>query len=247
MSWHFLQEQAEASWEGSSLDGAPSALLSLLQPAGESCSIASGMDSSRGSQSGTTSAPSTVCRGEVESTSLPAGSPAKTSAPQATAPASPENDPASGWKWQGSWARYDHDTRSWKTRQSSLLGGWESFSETWPRWGSMLDGECLELATPAWITGENASGSLPTPSGVNGGNNHTMGRVDEWGGSSNPLRGTVIGSLCLPEFEELVMGWPVTWTAPTPLETVRFQRWLRWHGKSWPRECSNGDGVHDKE
>jgi hypothetical protein len=83
---------------------------------------------------------------------------------------------------------------------------------------------------------ESASGSLPTPSGVNGGNNHTMGRVDEWGGSSNPLRGTVIGYLCLPEFEELVMGWPVTWTAPTPLEMDRFQRWLQWHSRSWPRD-----------
>jgi hypothetical protein len=76
---------------------------------------------------------------------------------------------------------------------------------------------------------------LPTPSGVNGGNNHTMGRVDEWGGSSNPLRGTVIGSMCSPEFEELVMGWPVTWTELTPLETDRFQAWCASHGIS----CDN--------
>jgi site-specific DNA-cytosine methylase len=54
--------------------------------------------------------------------------------------------------------------------------------------------------------------------------NNTMGRVDEWGGSSNPLRGTVIGSMCLPEFEEMVMGWPIGWTAPTPYETARFQQ-----------------------
>jgi hypothetical protein len=72
---------------------------------------------------------------------------------------------------------------------------------------------------------------LPTPSGVNGGKNHTMGRVDEWGGSSNPLRGTVIGSLCSPEFEELVMGWPVTWTELMPLGMDRFRLWLQTHGE----------------
>ena len=37
MSWHFLQEQEEASWEANSLDGAPSALLSLMPTAAESC------------------------------------------------------------------------------------------------------------------------------------------------------------------------------------------------------------------
>ena len=95
----------------------------------------------------------------------------------------------------------------------------------------MRDGECCLQAPAVSLTDESESGLLPTPSGVNAGKNHTMGRVDEWGGSSNPLRGTVIGSLCLPEFEELVMGWPVTWTAPTPLETDRFRQWLRMHGE----------------
>lgn len=36
MSWHFLQEQAEASWEENSLDGAPDALLKLM-PSPEAC------------------------------------------------------------------------------------------------------------------------------------------------------------------------------------------------------------------
>ena len=58
-----------------------------------------------------------------------------------------------------------------------------------------------------------------------------MGRVDEWGGSSNPLRGTVIGSMCSPEFEEMVMGWPIGWTELTPYETARFRAWQREHGE----------------
>jgi hypothetical protein len=95
----------------------------------------------------------------------------------------------------------------------------------------MENGECWALAMPDSITREKEFGfSLPTPSGVNGGKNHAMGRIDEWGGSSNPFRGTVLGSLCLPEFEEMVMGWPVMWTALTPLGTDKFQEWLRSHG-----------------
>jgi hypothetical protein len=115
----------------------------------------------------------------------------------------------------------------------------ESFSETWPRSGSMRSGECTERPKPALTTSANESGfSLPTPSGVNGGTNNTMGRIDEWGGSSNPLRGTVIGSMCLPEFEEMVMGWPIGWTALTPYETDKFHEWQRQHSSRSPASLS---------
>jgi hypothetical protein len=103
-------------------------------------------------------------------------------------------------------------------------------SVTWPQWGSWAGGELSAHSTPDSIISAAGRGSLPTPSGVNGGKNHTMGRVDEWGGSSNPLRGTVIGSMCLPEFEELVMGWPIGWAALTPYATDKFQEWSQQHG-----------------
>jgi len=32
-----------------------------------------------------------------------------------------------------------------------------------------------------------------------------------------------------PSFEEWMMGWPVTWTRLTPLETGRFQSWQQMH------------------
>jgi hypothetical protein len=241
MSWHFLQEQEAASWEASSLDGAPSALLKLMPTRAVCFSLGNVTACCLDSLFGTMCGPSMVAVGEARSTWLREDSRAKTSARQDSVLESTVPDPASGPKWPGSWAKYDPATRSWKTTRSSLLADSTEFSGTWPKWGSMLDGECLQLAMPDWITSAKGSGSLPTPSGVNGGRNHTMGRVDEWGGSSNPLRGTVIGSLCSPEFEELVMGWPVTWTAPTPLEMDRFRRWLRWHGKSWPRSPSPHD------
>lgn len=137
----------------------------------------------------------------------------------------------SGWKWPGSWAKYNPSTSSWKTRQCSLLEEWDEFSETWPRWGIMRDGELLEQTPVDFRTIEPACGWLPTPSGVNGGSNHTMGRVDEWGGSSNPLRGKPIGKALSPNFEEIVMGWPIDWTAQTPLGTAKFQQWLDSHGR----------------
>jgi hypothetical protein len=94
----------------------------------------------------------------------------------------------------------------------------------------MRNGVCSVRERRDSHTDEIESGfSLPTPSGVNGGRNHMMGRIDEWGGSSNHLRGTVLGSMCLPELEEMVMGWPVRWTALTAYETVKFREWQQQH------------------
>ena len=88
----------------------------------------------------------------------------KTSAARATAKASPESSQDSGWRWPASFAKYSPDSSSWKIRQCSLLGGLESFLETWPRWGSMRNGECLERTTLAPPIIERESGSwLPTP------------------------------------------------------------------------------------
>ena len=56
MSWHYLQGLEEASWEGNSLDGAPSALLNLLNIQGGFCSPGNGMDCSNDSRYGMTCA-----------------------------------------------------------------------------------------------------------------------------------------------------------------------------------------------
>ncbi len=52
-----------------------------------------------------------------------------------------------GEKWQGSFTKYDPNSLSWKTHQCSLLGDLDEFSETWPQWGLMRDGECWEQQT----------------------------------------------------------------------------------------------------
>lgn len=95
---------------------------------------------------------------------------ARTLALPAEARASLANAVDSGATWQGSLAKYDLQSRGWKTHQHSLYGGLIEFAETWPRWGMMLDGELYPLPTPsgleehrAWIISESASGlSLPT-------------------------------------------------------------------------------------
>lgn len=33
-----------------------------------------------------------------------------------------------------------------------------------------------------------------------------------------------------PDWLEWFMGWPMGWTGLEPLETDKYQEWLRWHG-----------------
>jgi hypothetical protein len=59
--------------------------------------------------------------------------------------------------------------------------------------------------------------NLPTPMR---GNDHWGARLDEWGGSSNPFRGTELGQLRLnPCWVEELMGLPIGWTELEPAET----------------------------
>lgn len=69
------------------------------------------------------------------------------------------------------------------------------------------------------------SGSLPTPSGTsNHGKNHVAGRLDEWGGSSNPFRGAPLGRTHSPAFELWMMGYPEAWRQQMPPATPSCRR-----------------------
>jgi hypothetical protein len=173
----------------------------------------------------------------------------------------------SGRKWLGLLARFDLDSRSWRTPQCSLLGDSDEFLETWPRWGSMRTGECWERQTSALRTSGTVSGLWPTPTATDfksesmsaelvqrreqasnkgvrlteflhrkmmptptAGNDHSGGRLDEWGGSTNPFRGTEIGHLRLnPSWVEELMGWTTGWTDLKPLAMARFHEWQQQH------------------
>lgn len=98
--------------------------------------------------------------------------PVKTSALREQAMALTANAPVSGPKWCGSFAKFDRAESRWKTHQCSLLGDWDEFLETWPRWGSMRNGE--SFLRPTWTppTFESESGSpviYPTPCAVDTG------------------------------------------------------------------------------
>jgi len=191
MSWHFLQEEEEASWEASSLDGAPDALLKLMPTSAAFCSNASETGALSAFPSGAISAPSTAGHCGDRSISSPAGSPAKISAARAqdwgsTAPAQ-----AFGSKCCGLFARWNPSSSSWKTPQCSLLEGLDEFSATWPRWGMMRTGVCWELSTPSFITAIRSSitsgkesGSLPTlcaADGEKGGRGDLYARLNNSG------------------------------------------------------------------
>lgn len=233
MSWLFSRALVEESLAASFLDSALFAPLNVMLTAHAFSRRGKTIDALSLSPSGQTCEVLTADRGEELLTLFRAGFPAPTFPQPASEQESKEASQVCGRKWPGSLAMFDPDTSSWRTPQCSLLADSEPFSQTWPRSGLMRDGACSELPPLALPINASACGfSLPTPSGVNGGRNNMMGRIDEWGGSSNPLRGTVIGSMCLPEFEEMVMGWPIGWTAPTPYETAKFQEWQQQHGAS---------------
>lgn len=231
MSWHFLQGQEEASWAGSCLDGAPSALLKLIPTADGSCLPANGMESCIPSQSGTTCEPSMANHGVVTSTSLAEVSPARTSALQARERESTGNEAGFGLNTLGSLGKYDPVLCSWKTPQTSLFAGLDEFSENWPRWGLMRDGECWERMPLALHISENGSGSLPTPvkydSTPGGPNNHYKGlgwmAKHQW---AKAPRGGLN-----PAWVEWLMGWPIGWTELQPLATDKSQLWLDSHGR----------------
>lgn len=163
MSWLFSRALvAEYSAESSS-GGEPSAQLNLMPTQRPFSPNDKTMAFSSPSPFGLTLKPLTEDRGAAVLMSYLEDFPARTSAQPEKAPASKASNPASGWKWPASFAKYDPDSRSWRTRQCSLLEGLAVYSETWPRWGSMLDGESSALPTLALRTSASASGLWPTP------------------------------------------------------------------------------------
>lgn len=125
------------------------------------------MEPSRLSRFGMTCKPLTDDHGAALLTWWLEASRVKTLVSQEMAQALTESEAECGTTWPASLAKFDRDTCSWKTAQLSLLGDLEEFSETWPRWGLMRNGECWERQTLAPRTSESASGlSLsiwPTP------------------------------------------------------------------------------------
>lgn len=245
MSWHFLQGQEEVSSEAICWDGerfAPSSGPTIL---GGYCLPDSETGSCLDSRFGMMSKHSTETLGEGESMLSQVDSHARTSAQPAMALESMGQGLECGFTWQESFARYDRDSSLWKTPQCSLLEGLDVFSETWPRWGTMRNGECLErpMLEPRIIATEY--GSWPTPLKTDGfavGWCETSIRRKERGETrpSGAHIGTglryfrktgqyLTGGYPNPALTEWLMGWPTSWTDLQPQEMDKFRRWQQQH------------------
>ena len=179
--------------------------------------------------SGMTCEPLTEADGEAVLTSFLAAFPAKTSAQPEKAQASTASDPACGWKWPASSVKYDPDSRSWRTRQCSLLGGLVEFSETWPRWGSMRNGECWEVTPWACVRKESESGlSLMRPTASDGLRHRfqlkSLIRKGHQDGNLTEQLARVHQAKLTPNAAEILMQWPPMWTALNPSATVKCQQ-----------------------
>jgi hypothetical protein len=232
MSWLFSRALVAAYSEAISWVGEPSAQSrSSHQPQAYSWPGKTTAPS-RLSRSGMTFAPLMADRGAGLLTWFRAVSHARTYPSPAVVTGSTASDPASGWKWPASFVKYDPASRSWRTRQCSLQGGLTEFSETWPSWGSMLDGECSPLAPLVPHMHEKECSSWPTPCardyrGVHRTERGLQRRQESKRGI--PLN-EAVGGLLNPPWVEWLMGWPAGWTAFEPLETGKYREWRQWHG-----------------
>lgn len=110
-----------------------------------------------------------------ESISSAAASPARTSVWPALALALQAPGVDCGANTSDSFASLDPDGSSWRTSQRCLLGGWERYSETWPRSGMTRSGTAFRLPVLAPLTDATESGSLPTPLATSYGTNQGGG------------------------------------------------------------------------
>jgi len=147
MSWLYSQVLVEEYLAANSLDGEQFAPLSGSHTQQAFLSPDRMTAFSRLSRFGMTFKPLTESLGEDLLMLYLVDSHAKTLVQQEKVQELTESDQECGEKWQGSFVKYSQDTLSWKTHQCSLLGDLDEFSETWPQWGLMRDGECWEQPT----------------------------------------------------------------------------------------------------
>ena len=238
MSWLFSRVLVEEYLGENSLDGEQSVqsngnLTQLAYCAPDKMTVFS-----RLSRFGMTFKPLTESRGEELLTLYLEDFHARTLVQQEKEQVLMESEAECGEKWHGSFTKYNPDSCSWKTHQCSLLGGLDEFSETWPQWGLMLDGECWEAETVGQFIDETEFGlSLPTP-----GKNEFAGTSKKRFLNSPHFRGAkTVEALRIcesepayshPQFLEKIMGFPIMWTGLAQLEMHKFQEWQQQHGES---------------
>jgi len=197
----------------------------------------------------------TVDHGESGSMSSVVDSHAKTSAQRVAVEDLPETVRDFGSRCSESLARYDLALSSRKTVRTCVPVDSAPSSKDLPAWGMTADGVCWELGTRARLTAETDSGLLPTPTCQG---NELSPSMQKWAahrrlaallstptaqtygsnrggaagrtGKDRPSLERRFNGLNVLTLREWMMGFPIGWTALEPLETDKFQRWLRSHG-----------------
>jgi hypothetical protein len=226
MSYTYLLEQGEES-SAASFSDIPQCVLSRLNLiARKSCCKGSGMESFQSSQSGMMSPPSTELRGEGKSMSSAEDSLAKTFQSQGGGLELKENEADSGQKWPESLAKYDRNSRSWRTAQCLLFEDLGECLETFPKWGMMRNGGLWERITFPLLTKEKESGYWLTPTCLNISPTETRrGKREEYRKSIG--RKDVPGGLA----EQVVT--PKFWPTPCARD---------WKGSNTPEALTRQDG-----
>jgi len=247
MSWLFSQALVAEYSAATSSDGAPSAPLSVMPTPHRFWRNGKTMKPSQLSLFGLTCAVLTEDHGEALLMWFRGDFPAPTYPSAGTPPAWTVKQADCGWSSAESSMKYDPASRTWRTRQCSLLGGLDAFSETWPNWGSMHDGECSAHTTPAWITEGTVSGLWPTPTASDGKGSVLPETARKRAEKSSrgvrlpehlTLLGLLPGGRHNPEFSEWLMGWPLQWTDIAPLEMAKFREWQQQHFMHFPSEVA---------
>jgi hypothetical protein len=163
MSWLFSQALVEEYLGGGCLDGEQS-VQSNGKPIQQAyCAPGKMTDFCRVSQFGMMFKPLMENLGEELLMSFQEDFHAKTFQLQEKELELKESAQECGNRWQGLLARFDQDLSLWKTVQCSLLEDWEQFSETFPKWGSMRNGELFQQPISEQIIKEKEFGLWPTP------------------------------------------------------------------------------------
>ena len=235
MSYTFLLESGEES-SAECFSDIPAYVLSKSSRSVEKSSCnASATESSQNSQSGTMCELSTANRGAEKSIAFAEVSPAKTSRRQAKARASTEREAGYGQSSPVLLAKYDRDTRLWKTLQCSFLGDSEECLETFPKSGIMRGGVLWELTKWAHPTVASESGfwRIPTPLASDGSKPQANSKVQHLRKSKFGERVSSVpywilknyNMRCTPKMTEWLMGYPISWTDSAPLAMDKFRSW----------------------
>jgi hypothetical protein len=149
-------------------------------------------------------------------------------------------------------ASFDRGSRSWKTLQRSLIEGWATFSDRWPRSGLMQSGRAYALPILERSTSEIEFGLLPTPQA----NDWRSGRGYSHGGKRpTPQLRHMISGLLNPRFVEQLMGFPIEWTALERSETLSSRKLRKRlatlsqaaNARAWAIGQQQGNGFHVRQ